>query len=83
MRTGSGDSNRSETGWLIEAEDHSRGYAWLRLVQWPGSTTKVDILWTADSSNALRFARREDAVAFAWLHPQHCTLALVTEHQWC
>ena len=65
-----------ETGWLIEAQDHSSGHQWLRIIK--DSSTRID--WTPYAEAALRFSRKEDAVLFAWLHKEHCTLALVTEH---
>lgn len=68
-----------ETGWLIEAENHSLYHEWLSIRILSGQGV---IEWTKDASEALRFARRGDAVGFAWLHKEHCTLALVTEHVW-
>lgn len=72
---------KQASGWLIEHEDHFPRHRWLRAYKYQGEHAgKLE--WTEDSNTALRFARREDAVNFAWLHPDHCTLALITEHVW-
>lgn len=72
-----------EHGWLIEAEEHLPRHEWLYVMSvsvLPPFTAVLD--WTCDSARALRFARKQDAVAFAQLHPSICTLALITEHTW-
>lgn len=69
------------TGWLLEHEDHRTGHRWLRAIKYAGDV-KGTVEWTDDSNLALRFARRIDAVDFAWLFPEMCTLALITEHVW-
>lgn len=72
-----------ESGWLIEHESHFPRHRWLRLLDIAhDGIARAEITWTEDSSLALRFARRYDARLFALLHPGHCTLALLTEHQW-
>lgn len=70
-----------DTGWLLEHEDHRSGHRWLRAIKYSGDM-KGAVEWTEDSNLALRFARRDDAVNFAWLFPEMCTLALITEHVW-
>ena len=70
----------NESGWLIESNFSFPTPRWLRV-----STCGIDaqrqarIGWTDDASEAMRFGRRQDAEKFAYLHPQHCTLA---KHEW-
>lgn len=74
---------RAEVGWLIEQDNHFPRHRWLRLVvESYNGVPRARIDWTEHADLALRFARREDARAFAALHHEHCTLALLTEHWW-
>ena len=74
---------RAEVGWLIEQDNHFPRHKWLRLVvESNNGVPRARIDWTEHADLALRFARREDARAFAALHHEHCTLALLTEHWW-
>ena len=71
-----GESRQTEeTGWLIETDDNGLRY-------------RTATRWTADASDGLRFARREDAEAFlAAFETDHFrTVATparrVAEHRW-
>jgi hypothetical protein len=68
-----------ETGWLIEDEDHFPKHRWLRAIKYVGDE-KGTVEWTEDANLAIRFARRRDAVDFAWLFPNMTVMALITEH---
>lgn len=77
------EPERADVGWLIEQDDHAPRHRWLRLVMEPNNgVPRARIDWTEHADLALRFARREDARAFAALHHEHCTLVLLTEHWW-
>lgn len=69
------------TGWLIEQIDHSCGHRWLYLTLFTSNGVPfAKINWTSNANYALRFARKEDAYAFAALHPTECILCILTEH---
>ena len=72
-----------EYGWLIEHNDYSRGHHWLRvIVNGNGAlnpTTAIE--FTASAEVALRFARKQDAEAFIYLHPAHTLNCRATDHQ--
>lgn len=74
-------TKEQSSGWLIEHEEHSPRHRWLRAIKYAGDQ-KGTVEWTEDSNLAIRFARREDAINFAWLFPEFCVLALITEHVW-
>lgn len=61
-----------ETGWLIEQRLFSRPQ-WWTVTAWEGPT------WTTDANQAIRFARREDALRTSLLVAGFHS---VTEHQW-
>jgi len=62
-----------ETAWLIERQ-MEEGAAWLYVIDW------FAFGWTADSLQAIRFARREDAEQMLkMLENYECK---ATEHQW-
>lgn len=64
--------------YLIESPTKPR---WLRLrPAQNGTSYSADIIWTNNSGEALQFKRREDAIAFCYLHPEVAFLATVTEH---
>ena len=70
-----------ESGWLIEQENHFPRHRWLRVVvELTNGVPRGRIDWTENAAVALRFSRRCDALAFAALHAEHCTLALLTSH---
>jgi hypothetical protein len=64
-----------ETGWLIEADDEPK---WLTL-------KPAEALWsmvfTTNSNEALRFARRVDAEDYIACHLDDAPV-VITEHQW-
>jgi hypothetical protein len=70
--------------WMIEHYDHDKGHQWLRI--WAtGSVCGIErgeLTWTLDASAAMHFARKEDALMFALLHPEWCTLAAITSHSY-
>lgn len=71
-----------EYGWLIE--HHSTNpHRWLRCLTWEiySDKPRATLEWHEEAVVAMRFARKEDAEAFAYLHPEFCTLAKITEHQ--
>jgi hypothetical protein len=69
---------QNDLGWLIEDENRFPHRRWLRVAV---RGREAHIEWTENISEALRFARRQDARAFAFLHPQYCTLATLIEHE--
>lgn len=70
----------SNSYWLIEHYDLQFGVPqYLRVVLNSGFCS-AKIIWNADPSVALQFAREVDAKHFALLHPDHATLAKITEH---
>lgn len=72
-----------EYGWLIEHNEYAGGHRWLRAVVWRnGDTSPTTTLeFTTDACVALRFARKEDADAFIYLHPKHTLNCRATDHQ--
>lgn len=72
-----------EYGWLIEHNVYVTGHKWLRvIVDMQGSrnpTAEID--FTPHAEVALRFARKEDAEAFIYLHPGHTLNCRATNHQ--
>lgn len=72
---------QQETGWLLEHEDINP-HQWLAAIKHQGREDGV-LEWVTDSSKALRFARKQDAIDFAWLHAFVCEKANITEHMWC
>ena len=65
-----------ERAWLIERQmdEGDGGVAWLYVIDW------FAFGWTADSLQAIRFARREDAEQLLkMLESADCK---ATEHQW-
>lgn len=64
-----------ETGWLIE-----NGGAAQTLYRFINNDMGMSIEWTPDPDKALRFARKEDAQAFAY-HDEDA--ARIAEHMWC
>ena len=67
------DSYSPQHGWLIEVENGLMPL-WLKL-------NVSGITWTSDSSEALRFARKQDAETFRTF-ARLGTLYVVTEHTW-
>lgn len=76
------EAEKIEYGWLIE-HHATNPHRWLRCLTWDtfSDHPTATLGWTEDACVAMRFARREDAEAFAYLHPEFCTLARITEHQ--
>lgn len=70
----------TEFGWLIE-HPYTNPPRWLRIV--PRDTFSdhptATLDWTEIAEAALRFARKQDAEQFAYLHPERCVLARATE----
>lgn len=64
-----------ETGWLIE-----NGGAAQTLYRCINNDMGMSIEWTPDPDKALRFARKEDAQAFAY-HDEDAVR--IAEHMWC
>jgi hypothetical protein len=64
-----------ETGWLIEL-----GSRVVVSPQWWSLPKDDEGQWTGDSLKALRFARREDAVAY--INEAGWTEASASEHEW-
>ena len=75
------ESIARETGWLIEsgAPWFATKAHWLRI--WINSG-RPSITWTDDPNAALRFARKEDATYFWYLHPEEANIPKITEHVW-
>lgn len=72
-----------QTGWLIESKTSWPEHRWLRIISFTVHPPyRAELRWDPDSNLALRFARQSDAIDFAKLHPDFCTLALITEHGW-
>jgi hypothetical protein len=69
-------SKARETGWLVELKGAVP--MWWALPA-PGGLSG-DPEWTADSLKALRFARKQDAEAYA--DDQGWTEAFASEHEW-
>jgi hypothetical protein len=64
--------------YLIEAHGEPR---WLRVrAERNGVKPTATVMWTNDAQLAMRFARSEDAMAFAHLHAEDCWMCRVTEH---
>lgn len=67
----------AEYGWLIE-HPLTTPHRWLGYrYQWD----EVSLEWTEDVSKAWRFARKEYAEAFAYLHREFCGPTNITKHQ--
>lgn len=84
MNAPSSDQLTEETrlsGWLIEHEDHEHGHRYLHATKYQGKLVG-ELEWKTNSGTALRFARERDAIEFAWLFPDFCARALITEHVW-
>lgn len=71
------NQQKDETGWLIELRPDNGPPKWLDL-----SETLLHPSWTADSSKALRFARRDDAEAYYAFHIDDMPHTFITEHMW-
>ena len=71
-------------GWLIEHNEYQSGHRWLRaVVDGNGDhPSTVRLIFTTDSLLAFRFARREDADAFIYLHPEVTLNCRAIEHGW-
>jgi len=68
-----------ETGWLIERSQEDRGSSppcWLTV------SSSRNSVWTEDSSEALRFARKQDAEALIAHYAPTLGGAIATEHTW-
>lgn len=69
-------SKQTEKGWLIEYNDILSTPLWLIAVD------SIFAYTTADASEAIRFARKQDAELFMGMFPHQCTSAKATEHVW-
>jgi hypothetical protein len=65
-----------ETGWLIE---HPSEPKWMTLKP---AEALWGVVWTSNSLEALRFARRVDAEDYYACHLDDMP-GRITEHQWC
>ena len=66
---GANETQRS-AGWLVERENRD------------GLFYRMATRWDRDASKALRFAREEDARAFADAHESHSQYTRIAEHRW-
>lgn len=77
-------ASKEETGWLIERNDTRVPTWWgpqCSRWEWQQALVSPD-LWTTDASNAVRFARKEDAekqIHFEGLQ----RVAIAIDHLWC
>lgn len=67
---------QTEKGWLIEYNDVYSSPLWLIALD------SIFAYTTPDASEAMRFARKQDAELFMEMFPYQCTGAKATEHAW-
>jgi hypothetical protein len=79
MGSSSLDAGRSEVGWLIELRDENGSPSWMTLKP---AEALWGLVWTKDSSEALRFARRVDAEDYYACHIDDAPDTFITEHRW-
>lgn len=73
---------KPEYGWLIEHNEYAGGHRWLRAVRdEDGDRVTIRLEFTPHAVAALRFARKEDADAFIYLHPTKTVNCRATDHQ--
>lgn len=72
----------TEYGWLIEHNDITGGHKWLRAVRSTHGyrNPTVCLEFTPHAAVALRFARKEDAENFIYLHPDQTLNCRATDH---